>query len=131
MTDMDSPDRPAVGHEETDVNVGGVFIFAVGLLVTAVIVHLLVWMLFAFFAGQQTRRAIHQFPLAAGQQERTPPSPRLQVNPREELRELRAGEDAVLNSYGWVDKDNGIARIPIDEAMKLTLEHGLPTRDKP
>ena len=42
MTD----NHPSVGHEESDVSVGGIFIFAVGLLVTAVIVHLLVWMLF-------------------------------------------------------------------------------------
>jgi len=105
-------------------------IFAIGLLVTAVVVHLLVWMLFAYFAGRETRRAIRQFPLA-GQQERMPPSPRLQVNPREDLRELRAGEDAVLNSYGWVDRNNGIARIPIGDAMKLTVQRGLPAREKP
>ena len=125
MTD----NHPSVGHEESDVNVGGIFIFAVGLLVTAVIVHLLVWMMFAYFAGRETRRAIRQFPLAS-QQQPMPPSPRLQVNPREDLRELRAGEDAVLNNYGWVDKDNGIARIPIAEAMKLTVQRGLPAREK-
>jgi len=125
MTDNDR----SVGHEESDVNVGGIFVFAIGLLVTAVIVHLLVWMMFAYFAGRETRRAVRQFPLAS-QQPSTPPSPRLQVNPREDLRELRAGEDAVLNNYGWVDKDNGIARIPIGEAMKLTVQRGLPAREK-
>ena len=126
MTDHDR----SVGYEESDVNVGGIFVFAIGLLVTAVIVHLLVWMMFAYFAGRETRRAVRQFPLAS-QQPSTPPSPRLQVNPREDLRELRAGEDAVLNNYGWVDKDNGIARIPISEAMKLTVQRGLPGRVKP
>jgi hypothetical protein len=36
----------------------------------------------------------------------------------------------VLNSYGWVDKNAGIARIPIREAMKLTVQQGLPTRQE-
>ena len=34
----------------------------------------------------------------------------------------------MLDSYGWVDKNAGVVRIPIDEAMKLTLERGLPAR---
>ena len=50
-----------------------------------------------------------------------PPEPRLQTNPREDLSELRASEDELLDSYGWVDKNAGVVRIPIDEAMKLTL----------
>ena len=31
----------------------------------------------------------------------------------------------MLDSYGWVDKDAGVVRIPIEEAMKLTVERGL------
>ena len=38
------------------------------------------------------------------------------------------GQDAALRSYGWVDKNAGIVRIPIDEAIRLTLQRGLPTR---
>jgi hypothetical protein len=41
---------------------------------------------------------------------------------------MRADEDERLNNYGWVDEDAGIVRIPISEAMKLTLQRGLPTR---
>jgi hypothetical protein len=40
--------------------------------------------------------------------------------------ELRTAEDTDLNSYGWVDRTAGIARIPIDRAMQLLLERGLP-----
>ena len=57
-----------------------------------------------------------------------PPEPRLQTNPREDLRELRAKEDELLGSYGWVDKNAGVVRIPIEDAMKLTVERGLPAR---
>jgi hypothetical protein len=71
-----------------------------------------------------------EFPLAAGQESRLPPEPRLQTNPRQDLRDLRSAEDTVLTGYGWVDKNAGIARIPIGEAMKLTVERGLPARQE-
>ena len=60
-----------------------------------------------------------------------PPEPRLQTTPREDLRILREQEDAVLNSYGWVDRSTGVVRIPIEEAMKLTVQRGLPARTSP
>ena len=41
---------------------------------------------------------------------------------------LRPGEDAILNSYGWVDQKNGIARIPIDRAIDILAARGLPAR---
>jgi hypothetical protein len=66
------------------------------------------------------------FPLAAGEATRLPPEPRLQTNPRADLAELREREDRALNTYSWVDRNAGIVRIPIDRAMSLTLERGLP-----
>ena len=73
----------------------------------------------------RARRA--EYPLAAAQENRLPPEPRLQTNPREDLRELaRAAKTQILDVYGWVDRNAGVVRIPIDEAMKLTLERGLP-----
>ena len=42
------------------------------------------------------------------------------------LGEFRAQEDALLTSYGWVEKDKGLARIPIDAAMRIVAERGLP-----
>jgi hypothetical protein len=114
-------------HETTDVNVRGVFIFGAGLLATAAVVHLLVWALFAYFTGREAERP-RVYPLAAESEQRLPPEPRLQTDPREDLRRLREAEDAVLTSYGWIDRDAGIVRIPIEEAMRLTVERGLPVR---
>ena len=121
-------DEPAARHEESDVNVRGVLGFAAGLLVTAVLIQFMVWLLFVYFSGREAARVVPEYPLAAGEQTRVPPEPRLQTNPREDLRALRAREDAVLNSYGWVDKTSGVVRIPIDEAIKLTVQRGLPVR---
>jgi hypothetical protein len=43
----------------------------------------------------------------------------LQVQPQTDLERMRATEEAILNSYGWVDREAGIVRIPIDRAMEV------------
>jgi hypothetical protein len=121
-------DNPAVEHETTDVNVRGILGFGLGLLAVGVAIHVIVWLLFLYFSNREATRTPAQYPLAAGQQTRLPPEPRLQTNPREDLRALRAREDDILNGYSWVDRPAGIVRIPIEEAMKLTVERGFPVR---
>ena len=48
----------------------------------------------------------------------------------EALKQLRATEDAILTTYGWVDRKGGIVRIPIDRAIDLLAQRGLPTKPK-
>jgi hypothetical protein len=124
-------DKPDVHHETTDVNVKGILLFGAGLFVTAVIVHLLVWVLFGFFSGRADVRAVREYPLTAGRENQLPPEPRLQTNPRDDLIDLHAHEEELLTTYGWVDKEKGIVRIPIEEAMRIVVERGLPARKAP
>jgi hypothetical protein len=51
--------------------------------------------------------------------------PPLQAQPSRELRVMRVAEDEVLTTYGWVDRDKGIARIPIERALQILAERGL------
>jgi hypothetical protein len=126
FTDPPSP-TPQAGHETTDANVSGVFVFGAGLAVLTAAAGLVIWMLLGYL--QESRVAVpSEYPTAFGQSDRLPPEPRLQSNPPNDLRELRAEEDKILSSYGWVDKDAGIVRIPIDRAMALVVERGLPAR---
>jgi hypothetical protein len=115
-------------HEYSDVNVRAVLGFGLGLIVVAILVHGLVWLMFDYFSARAETTA-RQYPLAAGESSRLPPEPRLQTNPREDLRELREGEDRLLTEYQWVDRNAGIVRIPITDAMRLTIERGLPSRE--
>jgi len=114
-------------REESDVDVKAVTMFAIGLVVTAVIIYGLVWLLFVYFTNERTTTA-RLFPLAATQETQLPPEPRLQTTPRLDLQELRAHEDELLAGYSWVNKESGVVRIPIDEAMRLVVERGLPAR---
>ena len=122
-------DNPEVHHEESDVDIRAIFGFGAGLMAVALVVMLAIYLLFGFFDGRERLSVPAEYPLAA-QAPKVPPEPRLQEHPREDLRELRAREDEILTSYGWVDKNAGVVRIPIDAAMKLTLERGLPARQQ-
>jgi hypothetical protein len=59
-----------------------------------------------------------------------PPSPRLQANPPEDMKEFLEQEDAILNSYGWINRETGVVRIPIDRAMEMVAEQGPPSWDE-
>jgi len=56
------------------------------------------------------------------------PGPLLEVDAVEGLREQRRRDAEILRSYGWVDRERGLVRVPIDRAMDLLLERGLPVR---
>ena len=121
--------NPEVAHEASDVNVGAILRYGAGLLgVCAIVLVFLSWLM-GVYEGQHQRAQTQVFPMAAGQQDRRPPEPRLQDNPQQELRDLRAMQEGLLNGYGWVNKESGVARIPIDEAMRMVVEKGLPVRE--
>jgi hypothetical protein len=139
------------GVEEDNLDIRGIFGFGIGLAVVTIIAHvLMLWMYHAEVANIDASNPPRVYPLAAtGQEERRPPEPRLQggvrtdnqgrllpateiddrnFGVRQALQSLRDEEAATLTSYGWVDRNNQIVRIPIADAMKLTLERGLPSR---
>jgi len=124
------PSHETVHHETSDINIRGVLGFALGLLAAGIFIHVGVWLLFLYFSGRSAIPTDIRYPLAKGQESRLPPEPRLQTNPRQDLRDLRAHEDQVLTTYGWVDKSAGIVRIPIEDAMKLVVQRGLPAREE-
>jgi hypothetical protein len=117
-----------IEHETTDVDIRPVLGFLAGLAIAAAFISVLVWLLFGYFGDRESRAVTPDYPLAAQQENRQPPEPRLQTQPREDLRELRASEDDILGTYGWVDRNQGVVRIPIDQAMKMVVERGLPSR---
>jgi hypothetical protein len=55
------------------------------------------------------------------------PSPRLQTDDGyQEITDIHAKEDLLLENYSWVDQGKGTVRIPIDRAMELIAQRGLP-----
>jgi len=123
------PTPAGAKYEHTDIDTSVGYKFALWLVVAMLISGGIVYGAFWFFEGQ-TRRpdvAAQQYPLAVGQV-KPPPAPNLQTQPFKDVYLLRQGEAEQLGSYGWVDKQGGIARLPIARAMELTLQRGLPVR---
>jgi hypothetical protein len=58
------------------------------------------------------------------------PEPQLETNERTELNKIRLQEEEKLATYDYVDKDAGTVRIPIDRAMELLAQRGLPVREQ-
>jgi hypothetical protein len=117
-----------VRHERSDISVSGVVAFAVALTTVCVVIVGAIRVLNMVFAAYRPQPVTAEYPLAADSLRRLPPEPRLQTDPRDDLKHLRDAEDRVLESYGWVDRDAGVVRIPIDQAMRLVVERGLPAR---
>ncbi len=115
----------AVGHEERDADIRALVLFALSLITTIIVVLFLVKWAFQAFPRPEAEITAPYSARLGGAAE-VPPEPRLQVNAPEDLRKMRAQEDEVLNSYGWVDKQKGIIRIPIDRAIDLLGQRGLP-----
>jgi len=57
------------------------------------------------------------------------PNPLLQDNftTKVDIKEMRHREDEALTSYGWVDQNGGVVRVPIDKAMGMILKSGVST----
>jgi hypothetical protein len=119
---------PDSGHEHTDANVWMIVQFAIWLTGTAVVVHVLMWLMFLWFVDAREAVTPPEFPLVVGQEQRLPAGPRLQRFPANEMVEFRQQENSDLTTYGWIDRNAGTVHIPIAEAMRLTVERGLPAR---
>jgi len=121
---------PGAGYEHTDASARTILKFLAWLAGFALLIHAGLALLFNLFVEQRVEREAPQYPLAIGEGPRVPPEPRLQRFPREDIMNFRLGEEALLHQYGWVDRTAGVVHIPIEEAMRLTVERGMPSRQQ-
>jgi hypothetical protein len=113
-------------YETRDANFKNLLIIAGGLALLVGITMLVAHGLFGFLEGYTEQPGQRPTPVATPG--KLPPEPRIQANPPADLATMLREEDSVLYSYAWVNKDSGLARIPIERAMKLLAKEGLPVR---
>lgn len=135
-------------YERRDISVAGVLYFLLALVIGGVIVHFVAQ---GFFKYLDNRFETSQPPVsplvknAPADSRRIPqqyngdyqkylqdqfPAPQLEINERTELNDIRLREEDILHSYGWVDQNAGTVHIPIDRAMDLLAQRGLPVRQQ-
>ena len=118
-------------YEHTDANVWIIAKFGFWLAVTALIVHVGIGGLYAMLVEQAIDTREAEYPLATGTEAKLPPEPRLQQFPADEIYNFRAAEERRLQGYGYLDREAGVVHIPIEDAMRLVVERGLPAREEP
>jgi hypothetical protein len=117
-----------VRYEKEDINERSTFWFGFWILALMVSVSFLVKPLYNLLVARGVEtQAPGAYVAESDPAALVPSGPRLQETPEVELAAFRAQEDAILGSYAWVEKDRGIVRIPIDEAVRIVAERGLPT----
>ncbi|MCF5071622.1 hypothetical protein GIW70_25995, partial [Pseudomonas syringae] len=112
------------GYEANRVDSGKVWAI-VALLFAAVLLCLtgIAWWLISHQQAAQS----HQPPLSNLERERLlPPEPRLQARPREEGNRQIALQRIHLDSFGWVNREQRIVHLPLDQAQQVLLERGWP-----
>jgi hypothetical protein len=135
-------------YERRDITVAGVAYFLVGLAVAGVFVYFIANGIFDYLNKRFEAEQVPVSPLvtnAPADTRRIPPqygndyekylkegfpAPQLEVNERTELNGERLREEDTLSTYGWVDQNAGVVRIPIDRAMDLLAQRGLPVRSQ-
>ena len=124
---MSDHDGTFLGHETTDAEIGPLIRFAVFLAVTTAVCAAIGVGLYKYLDRREAAEKAGRYPLAAVTRP-LPPPPRLQTYPSYDIKALRADEARVLERYGWVDKNAGIVRIPVERAIDVLAEKGLPYR---
>lgn len=120
------PNNPEIQYEKTDAGVRPLYWFLVWITVLTVVTAVLSWYGFVKLKDWNGRSG-EAAAMADTSSNRQPPEPRLQTREPLDYDAYKSVETEKLTSYGIVDRDTGVFHIPIDEAMRLVVERGLPS----
>jgi hypothetical protein len=125
-----------VEFEREDLGAGGIFAFLVGLAIVGFFMHLILLGMYNYLDAYEKTHQRQPNPIARStspdmrkaepQEADKFPTPRLEINERAQLNDKRLKEEETLDTYGWVDQKAGVAHIPIDRAMDVIAQQGLP-----
>jgi len=126
------PPAPPSGDE----NVRAILRFGLWMVVAAVLIYAVLFGMFQYFDRQAALADPARNPLLVGEKPpATPvarfPQPQLQSNAAADLVQIQAAEEEKLDTYGWVDRNAGITRMPIEQAMRLVAQRGVPVWPAP
>jgi hypothetical protein len=124
---MSEPHPPQAGHEIQDVNINAIFSLAGLSIVLGGAIGLGVWWLFRDMHERQLERMPMPSPLAMEQRGQLPPQPQLEGIERMKspwATPLRQ-ESQAPRTFGWVDRQAQIVRIPVDRAMAIIVDKKL------
>jgi hypothetical protein len=115
-------------HEvfDAELNVRGIVITGLSIAGGTIVSCVLMWWLMAGFHAFDGREPVKPSPMPEVAAQPVAPAPHLQSYPEEDMRMLRAQEDLALEHSAWVDEKQGTVRLPVDLAIDVLAEKGLP-----
>lgn len=122
---MEPAKQPSGGYERSDALLKPIVVFTVVLTGVVLASFWAMRLVFDSFEAREARADQAPHPMS---QPVEPPAPRLQRETSADLGLHRERERLLTTQYEWIDRPAGVVRIPIERAMELTLERGLPTR---
>jgi hypothetical protein len=120
------PVRPTVHFEHSDISAKGVVLTGIGILLATWLIFVILYWPFQYFLGTHRHGA-----KAAWHGVTLPPKPRLQTSPSGDLLELHTASVSDLHKYEWVDHEKGKVAIPIERAIDLIAQRGIPAQKAP
>jgi hypothetical protein len=126
------PQHEDVSYEPRDVSSSPILKFLAYLGIAIVLSYFLTLGIYRGLTNQWNSKYVPPPPSRGDAAPTMPPEPRLQgmpghlSDPQFDLREKVKEDSAANKKFGWVDESNGIAQIPVRDAMKLIVEKGLP-----
>ena len=120
--------KPRHDHERSDWDLRYVVWGSAILVISLVVTLTALWWLFGEFYGWSGNRQMGTARI--NEQESRPPEPVLQISPDRDWQEMLKREQAILNSYRWVDRSRGVVHIPIDRAMQIVAQSGISAMQK-
>lgn len=122
------PAETSPGYEERDVQPRAIVWLFGGIGAMVIVAASALWLT---WKGLE-RAAAKQDPVLSPLAEHvSPPPPQLQSAPAADYQEHLANEERSLSTYGWVDRQRGVVRVPIDRAIELLIERGEPAMPPP
>jgi hypothetical protein len=120
---------PPLNHELSDADPGPILKFLAFLVAGSAVIALLVVPFYNYLERREAVEKTARHPMSpTGVERPLPPPPRLQTYPFRDIKELRQHDKPVVGTYEWIDQNAGTVRIPIERAMDLLAERGLPYR---
>lgn len=122
---MSAPSGPGYQPDNASAKIGAASLL--GVLALAALGGAIAWALYIVFTGHAVRApatSLERAPLATS-------GPKLETDPRKDRLALETAARARLQSYGWVDRQQGVAHIPIERAMALQAQRGWPDAETP
>jgi len=134
----DQPPRNAdVAFESSDIDTRTILSYLFYLALSVAAAFMVSVFIFKFTSKMAADSDTPMAPVHRGVGATMPPEPMLQgvpgheTDPQLDLRLKGAADEAANEKYDWTDKQAGIARIPVGEAMKIIVSKGLPAVPAP